>query len=72
MVPLLSKVWIVWVTLFSKIQKLEDITIWKSENRGQKNLLGLETTLERNGRWLSGAAEQRLTLSHNNNKNTCH
>lgn len=39
-VPLLSKVWIVWVTLFSRIQKVEDITIWKREHRGQKSYPG--------------------------------
>ena len=32
-VPLLSSVWIVWVTLFSRIQKVEDITIWKKEQK---------------------------------------
>lgn len=35
-VPLLSEVRMVWVTLFSRIQKVEDIATCKREHRGQK------------------------------------
>ena len=73
-VPLLSNVWIVWVTMFGRMQRLEDITIWKREHRGQKEkkLPGLERTLERNGRWLRGEAEQHWTVRLDNSKTTRH
>ena len=70
--PLQSNGCIIWRTLVSKIRKMEDAAIQKSEHRGQKELHGLEGTFEQNDQCHRGKAEENWRLRHSRSNITRH